>query len=121
MMKAIWKRRASDERGFTLVEMLVVIAILGILAAVAVFALGGTSSTSKEAACKTDRQTVQAAADAYAADNNGSYTGVTLSGLEPDYLRSVPGGNGYTFTISTSNGAVTAVAETGGSVPSGCN
>jgi prepilin-type N-terminal cleavage/methylation domain-containing protein len=98
MMEAIWKRRNSDEGGFTLVEMLVVIAILGILAAVAVFALGGTASTSKGAACKTDVQTVQAAADAFYAKTNGYPTSVAA--LVPTYLRSPPPTTNYTISVA---------------------
>ena len=42
------------EKGFTLVELLVVIVILGVLAAVVVFAVGGITNTSKASACSIE-------------------------------------------------------------------
>jgi len=47
-----------------------VIVILGVLAAVAVFAVGGITNNSKTSACKSDVNTVQTASDAYYAQNN---------------------------------------------------
>jgi prepilin-type N-terminal cleavage/methylation domain-containing protein len=103
MMQAIWNRRRSDESGFTLVEMLVVVAILGILAAVAVFALGGSAQTSRRAACKTDVQTVQAASDAkYAADS--TYVATPAALVTAGYLRSAPTSTAYTISIDTTTG-----------------
>ena len=97
-----------DERGFTLVEMLVVIAILGILAGVAVFALGGTAARSTEAACETDVRTVQAAVDAYAATNEGTYPADVSTLEKTGYLRSAPSSDEYTLTVDTATGEVTA-------------
>ena len=113
MMEAIWKRRNSDEGGFTLVEMLVVIAILGILAAVAVFALGGTATSSKKAACNTDVQTVQAASDAYYS-KNGSYTGTVATLVTDGELRSAPSSSSYTIVVSSTTGAASVSVPAGG-------
>ena len=54
--------------GFTLIELLVVIAILGILAAVVVFAVGNTTDSAQEKACKTEKQTILTAMEAYRAN-----------------------------------------------------
>jgi general secretion pathway protein G len=67
------RRARSGEAGFTLVELLVVIVILGILAAIVVFAVGGISDKGDSAAKKADCSTLQAAEEAYFAEQ-GSYT-----------------------------------------------
>src|SRR5688500_12138391 len=79
MMKRIWARRNS-EGGFTLVELLVVIVILGILAAVAVFAVGGITDKGKKSACKADVKAVEIASEAYYAQNGSYATGIGTKG-----------------------------------------
>jgi len=59
----------NQDKGFTLVELLIVIVILGILATVTVFAVSGISSGAQETACDAERNTMQTAAQAYFADN----------------------------------------------------
>jgi type II secretory pathway pseudopilin PulG len=51
-------RRAA---GFTMVEILVIIVVLGILAGVVLFALGGITQESAQAACRADGATVSSA------------------------------------------------------------
>ena len=76
------------ERGFTLVELLIVIVILGILAGIVVFAVGNLTSSAKTNACSTEKSTIITADEAYKAQT-GSYTdttGLVASGL----LKSTP-------------------------------
>lgn len=55
--------------GFTLVEILIVIAIIGILAAVTVFAVRGVTNRGESASCVADAGTLETAVDAYFAQN----------------------------------------------------
>jgi len=71
------------DRGFTLVELLIVIVILGILATVTVFAVRGITDKGQTNACATDKVTLQTAVETYFAQYGGSqiataaYTGTT--------------------------------------------
>ena len=72
---------------------------MGILAAVVVFAVGGFTSTSAAAACKTDAASVQTAQQAYYAANSSYAT--STSALVPTYLKALPSTTHYTIGIAT--------------------
>ena len=71
-------RGRKGQQGFTLIELLVVVTILGILAAIVTLSLVGLTSHANVEACNSEYKTVQAALDAYIADNQLS---VALSPL----------------------------------------
>lgn len=58
----------KNDEGFTLVELLIVIVILGILATVVVFAVQGITDDSRQNSCDVGQRTVQTAVEAYYAE-----------------------------------------------------
>ena len=76
MMERI--RRAQQEDGFTLIEVLVVISILGVLAGIVVFSVSGINDRGQANACKTEKATVNTAIQAYIA-KNGTTTAPTIA------------------------------------------
>jgi len=59
------KQHTDKDKGFTLVELLIVIVILGILAVVTVLAVGGITDTAKENTCGVEKATIETAIEAY--------------------------------------------------------
>jgi general secretion pathway protein G len=100
------RKRLDKEAGFTLVELLVVIVILGVLAGIVVFAVGGISNKSTRAACNSDVSTVQTAEEAYYAQHNAYTTIANL--VTTTLLRSAPSNAGYVISANAGTGAVTA-------------
>jgi general secretion pathway protein G len=59
----------NRQAGFTLVELLIVVAILGILAGIVTLSLIGLTGTATTQGCKTELGIVQTGMDAYLADH----------------------------------------------------
>ena len=99
----------KQNKGFTLVELLIVIVILGILATVTVFAVTGITNKGKTSACQSDLKVIQTAEEAYNA-NTGSYTALQTDLVTAGLMHAVS----PNFNIAvTGSGATATYALTG--------
>lgn len=122
-------------RAFTLVELLIVIVVLAVLAAIVIPKFGDSSVRSKESSLRANLQIVRSAVEmfkndtgAYPAaladlagtsaptsgkDSSGNAKSITASDFKGPYVPSVPTDptNGTSFTYSTASGTVGKVTS----------
>jgi general secretion pathway protein G len=78
-----------SHRGFTLIEVLVVMVIITILAGISVALYGGSVTRAEEAVLKQDLKEMREAIDAYHADKN-KWPPVLDALVTEKYLREIP-------------------------------
>ena len=119
------KLRKKNQKGFTLIELMIVIAIIGILAAIAIPQFSAYRTRSYNAASQADLRNAATAQEAYYVDHQ-TYTGVigTLIGstyglyLSTNVSMTISGSaSGYTLTSTHSSGDKTyTLVGPGGSI-----
>ena len=117
MVKRI-RSKKNGQKGFTLIELMIVIAIIGILAAIAIPQFAAYRERGYIASMQADLNSVRIAEEAYYVDH-GEYTGVAdftndvTSGDLDDYgLKSLSDGNKFKVEAGASNSLTTSFKVT---------
>ena len=116
----IRKLRPNNEKGFTLIELMIVVAIIGILAAIAIPQFSAYRERAYVASMKADCNAVRTAEEAYFADND-TYLVTTAPTTDlADYgIKSLSPGNSLAVAAGASGTIATGFKVTASDTTTG--
>ncbi len=103
--------KKNTEQGFTIVELLIVIVVIAILAAITIVSYNGIKQRANASAAKSNAASVKSVAEAYNSDDSVSTTGYpSLANIQAySGITKLPAGVSLVATAPTSTSDVSAI------------
>lgn len=99
MMRMLTKKR---DKGFTLIEIMIVVLIIGVLLAIAVPNFMNARETSRAKACVSNLKQIDAAKEQWAMDHNANNGDAVVDSEVDGYIKAgapaCPSGGSYTYS-----------------------
>lgn len=107
-------RKIMNKKGFSLVELMIVVVIMGILIAVAIPLYGTITTNAKNKTCDSNVTAIESAAVVYYTEHGAaaeSIDDLTFEGGEPVCPWGEDGGSKYKVTFNTTTGFATVECQ----------
>ncbi len=105
----------SARRGFTLVEIMIVVLIIGVLLAVAIPNFVKARNSSRGKSCVANLRQIDSAKEQYMMDNRTTTAPSAMTNLVPDYIKSTPAcPSGGSYTLGNATTAPSCAIGTNG-------
>ncbi len=118
MMQGREHKRAQGERGFTLIELIIVMTVIGLLASIAIPSYLNSVRKAREAVLREDLHTMRSAIDSYTVDKEQAPQ--TLDDLvQAGYLKAIPVDpvtNHADTWITSQSDVLTSITQTQGGI-----
>jgi len=112
--------KTNRQSGFTLVEIMIVVAIIGLLAAIAIPNFVKARGTAQKNACINNLRQIDGAKEQWALENKKSAGSTTTDAQVNTYIKggapNCPGGGTYTYNVVDTNPGCSLAASAGHSL-----